>query len=75
VVFDKKESPLFFLINLFSLPFLNVGHWIAVRFVKINIFVFILDFIIEAPFKVFLEVIEDWINFLKEKKEEIYNQQ
>jgi hypothetical protein len=75
VVYDKKEGPIMFFVNLFTLPFLNAGHWMSVKFAKINIFVFILDFIIEAPFKVFLEVIEDWVNFLKEKKEEIYNQQ
>ena len=75
MVVDKKENPLVFLVNLFSLPFLNVGHWISIKFAKINVFVFILDFIIEAPFKIFLEVIEDWINFLREKKEEIYSQQ
>ena len=70
---DKKENPLVFLINLFTLPFLRVGHWMSEKFSKINVFVFILDFIIEAPFKIFLEVIEDWIAFLKEKREEIYN--
>ncbi|MBU1130556.1 hypothetical protein KJ840_00265 [Patescibacteria group bacterium] len=75
IVFDKKENPLVFLINLFSLPFLNAGHWLSVKFQKINVFAFILDFIIEAPFKIFLEVIEDWISFLREKKEEIYNQE
>jgi len=73
LVLDKKENPLVFLINLFTLPFLRVGHWLSEKFSKINVFVFILDFIIEAPFKIFLEVIEDWIAFLKEKREEIYN--
>lgn len=75
IVFDRKENLLVFLFNLFSLPFLNAGHWISVKFQKINIFVFILDFIIEAPFKIFLEVIEDWINFLREKKEELYSRE
>jgi len=74
-VVDKKESWPMFLFQLFSLPFLNVGHWVSVKFSKINLFVFILDFIIEAPFKIFLEVIEDWISFLREKKEEMYSQE
>ncbi len=75
IVVDRKENPLVLLINLFTLPFLKAGHWISEKFSKINIFVFILDFIIEAPFKIFLEVIEDWIAFLREKKEEIYNKE
>lgn len=75
VVVDKRENPLVFLINLFSLPFLKAGQWVSENFSKINVFVFILDFIIEAPFKIFLEVIEDWIAFLREKKEEMYSKE
>jgi hypothetical protein len=30
-----------------------------------------LDFIIEAPFKTLVEVLDDWMNFIKEKKEEV----
>ncbi len=75
VVIDRKDNFFVFLINLFILPFLKAGHWLSEKFSKINIFVFILDFIIEAPLKIFLEVIEDWIAFLKEKKEEMYSQE
>jgi len=34
--------------------------------------VFILDVIIEAPFKSFINVIEEWVDYVKEKKDEIY---
>jgi hypothetical protein len=30
-----------------------------------------MDFIIESPFKVFVEIAEDWTKYVKEKKEEI----
>jgi len=73
VVIDRSQNPIFFLVNLFILPFLNAGHWLSEKFSKINVFVFILDFIIEAPFKIFLEVIEDWLAFLREKKDEMYD--
>ena len=73
MVIDRKDNLLFLLLNLFSLPFLKVGQFVSEKIAKINIFVFIFDFIIEAPFKVFLEVIEDWFAFLKKKKDEIYN--
>lgn len=59
------------LIDIFAVPFLQMGHWISSRFAKINIFLFMFDFIIEAPFKAFVEVAEEWIWFLKQKKEEI----
>jgi len=33
---------------------------------------FLMDFIIEAPFKVLVETIEEWIAFQREKKEQVY---
>lgn len=71
-VIQKKEGLISFLINFFSLPIISVGHWLSIRFKKINIFAFIMDFIIEAPFKMFIAAFEDWIDFMKEKKEDIY---
>ncbi|OGM04154.1 hypothetical protein A2112_02090 [Candidatus Woesebacteria bacterium GWA1_42_12] len=32
------------------------------------------DFFIEAPLKAFLEVVEEWIHFVRLKKEEIFTQ-
>tara|TARA_B100001964_G_scaffold112157_1_gene125121 strand:+ start:453 stop:2054 length:1602 start_codon:yes stop_codon:yes gene_type:complete len=69
---QKKEGPFSFLINFFSLPIVAVGHWLSIKFKKINIFTFIMDFIIEAPFKMFIAGFEDWLDFMKEKKEDIY---
>ena len=37
---------------------------------KTNILVFIMDFVIETPFKVVLSVFDSFISFLKEKREE-----
>ena len=70
--FQKKEGPVSFLINFFSLPLIAVGHYLSIKFKKINIFAFIMDFIIEAPFKMFIAGFEDWLDFMKEKKEDIY---
>lgn len=74
-VTEVKESPLVFIVGLLAFPYLKAGQWISMNVSKINVFVFVLDFIIEAPFKIFLEVAEDWIAFLKEKKEEVYSGQ
>ncbi len=71
MVLGQKEGIISSLIDFFTLPFLQMGHWLSSEFSKINIFMFVLDFIIEAPFKAFIEVAEDWIRFLKQKKEEI----
>lgn len=70
-VISQKETFFSFILDIFSFPILSVGKWVALKTSQINVFTFILDFIIEAPFKTFLEVIEDWFGFIKEKKEEI----
>lgn len=72
VVIEHRENVLTFLLDLFSYPIIRVGHWISLKSSQINIFVFIFDFIIEAPFKILIEVFEDWFSYIKEKKEEIY---
>lgn len=72
-VLDNKEDALGFFINFFSLPVIAVGRWMAGRFKKINVFAFVMDYIIEAPFKMFVSAFEDWIGFMKEKKEEVYH--
>lgn len=72
VIVDEKDNLVTILIDFFSIPILRVGQWISSKTPKINLFVFVLDFIIEAPFKIFIEVIEDWVSFQREKKEELY---
>lgn len=72
VILDERDSLLTILVDFFSLPVLRVGRWLSEKTPKINLFIFILDFIIEAPLKIFVEVIEDWVSFQREKKEEMY---
>jgi len=70
---DEKEGLWAGIADFLLLPFLRIGYWLAVKFEGINIFLFFLDFVIEAPFKIVLEVINRWIAFVKEKKEELIN--
>lgn len=71
IIIDRKDSLISALVDFVSLPILRVGQWVAAKTPKVNLFLFILDFIIEAPLKMFMDVIEDWISFQREKKEEI----
>ncbi len=73
LVTTKKEGMLSTIIDFLFLPFLKIGHWLAETFTGINFFLFFLDFIIEAPFKLVLEVLGNWIDFVKKKKEELTN--
>lgn len=54
-----------------TIPILHAGKWMSGKFAQLNIFIFILDFVIEAPFKSFIKITEEWMNFVHEKKDEI----
>jgi len=61
-------SPIF---DFFFMPILSMGKLFSEGVSKINFFIVIFDFIIEAPFKLIIEVIEEWISFVRLKKEDI----
>jgi len=58
-------------VDFFFMPILSLGKLFSEGVSKINFFIVLFDFIIEAPFKLIIEVIEEWITFVRQKKEEI----
>ncbi|PIU03617.1 hypothetical protein COT44_02375 [Candidatus Shapirobacteria bacterium CG08_land_8_20_14_0_20_39_18] len=70
-VIMEKESALTPIGDFIFLPILRVGQWLSGELSQINFLIFIFDFIIEAPFKAFFNVAEEWIHFVRIKKEEI----
>jgi len=71
IIVEPKENIINFFTDFFYTPVVAAGKWLSEKFSRINVFVFILDFIIEAPFKIFVEIAEDWTRYVKERKEEI----
>ncbi|HWQ99638.1 MAG TPA: hypothetical protein VN397_02200 [Candidatus Methylomirabilis sp.] len=71
IVVQSKERMITTVADFFFLPILRAGQWLSVSISRLNIFVFLFDFLFEAPFKLFLNVLEDWLSFIKEKKEEL----
>ncbi len=71
-VVRQRENVFTFFINLLSLPILQVGRWLSENVSKINVFIYIFDFLIEAPFQIIIEVFENWVEYLRGKREEIY---
>ncbi len=61
-------EPLF---DFFFLPVLRAGHVLSREIARLNVLIFFFDFILEAPLKVIFEVVEEWIRFIRTKKEEI----
>lgn len=68
---EVKESILTPVADFFFMPILSLGKFFSQEMSKLNFFIFIFDFIIEAPFKLLFEVVEEWINFVRKRKEEI----
>ncbi|MBU6389962.1 hypothetical protein KGQ31_00235 [Patescibacteria group bacterium] len=57
--------------NIFALPIVRAGRWLSRRFSSINVFVFVMDFIIETPFKMLLHFSDAFVSFLKEKQQDV----
>jgi len=72
VVVDGREGVINFLFNFFFIPFVSVGKWLSAKFNRLNVFVILMDFFLEAPFKFFLELTEQWTDYVKEKREEMF---
>ncbi|MFH1822789.1 MAG: hypothetical protein ABH830_03755 [Patescibacteria group bacterium] len=71
IIIEPKENIFSFILDFFYVPIIATGKWLMEKFSRINVFVFFLDFIIEAPFKIFVEVAEQWTKYVRERKDEI----
>ena len=71
---DRKEGVLSSLVDFIFLPILRVGQWLSAEVAKLNFLGLVLDFIIEAPLKAFIAVIDEWVRFVRTKKEEIFTE-
>jgi len=73
MVIERRENIFTFLVDLFYMPIILVGRWLSNNVSKVNVFIFIFDFIIEAPFKVIVEIGEDWTRYVRERREKMDN--
>jgi len=71
LVLEEKDSAFLAAFDFFALPFLRLGRALSITARNFNVFLFFLDFIVEAPLKIVFVVIEDWFAFLREKREEL----
>ncbi|HEX9722563.1 MAG TPA: hypothetical protein VGA53_04855 [Candidatus Paceibacterota bacterium] len=68
----EKENFAQNLLDIFSLPMIQVGRVLSAQIARYNIVLLALNFLIEVPFQMFVEFLEQWRGFLREKKEEIH---
>lgn len=67
----EKQDLLTPFIDFLFMPVIRVGRRLTQSISQINFFLFLFDFLIETPFKVFFAFIEQWFKFLHEKTEDL----
>lgn len=73
VIGEEDSNLVSTIFDFFMLPFIKLGRAISTGLQEINIFTFIFDIVIEAPFKMLLETVEELVKYFREKKEEALN--
>lgn len=71
VAVERPDNIWTIISDFFSIPILRMGRFFSETLSQFNVFIFFFDFIIEAPFKIFLNLLEEWSAFMKEKKEQL----
>src|SRR5258706_16233062 len=56
--------------DMIYLPILKIGSQLSKTLSNLNFLGFVFDFILEAPFKLILGLVDGWVQFLSIKKEE-----
>lgn len=67
----RDQGTFSIIIGVLAVPIVRTGGWLSRTFSSINVFVLILDFLIETPFKRLLHFSNQFLIYLREKGEEI----
>jgi len=66
---DRRESIFEVIGNFFYTPFIKLGEWLSARYKRLNVITVILDLIIEMPLKTTLRILQEWVRFMRNKRE------
>jgi hypothetical protein len=69
---EEKTSFWEFILDVISLPVAEIGSWIASKWKEYNVVSVFLNVFFETPFIAFIGFLENWSQFLKEKKAGIH---
>jgi len=68
---DDRDGFLSFFSDVLFLPVAGLGRWLSNKWKKYNAIAAFFNALIDMPFSVFVEFLERWRYFIKERKEEI----
>ncbi len=69
---EKPTSFFGFLLDILLLPVAATGRWLSNKWKRYNAIAAFFNALIDMPFLIFIEFLEQWRFFLKDKKEEIH---
>ncbi len=69
---DDKASVWEFLLDMLSVPIARVGSVLAAKWKEYNIIAIVFTFLIETPLIVVFDFIENWSQYLKERRAELH---
>jgi hypothetical protein len=70
-VLETSSNIFISLATFLFLPILSLGKFLSSQISKINVFIILFDYIIEAPFKLLIDIFEEWSRFVKARKDEL----
>lgn len=68
---DDRASVWEFLLDMISVPIARVGSFLAAKWKEYNIIAILFTFLIETPMVVVFDFIENWSQYLKERRSEL----
>ena len=72
ITVDEKSTVWEFVLDVLSIPVAKLGQWLSFKWKKYNVVSVFVTALIDMPFLAFINFIESWSSFLKEKKAEIH---
>lgn len=69
---DDRVSVWEFFLDMFSVPIAKVGSFFAAKWKEYNIIAILFTFLIETPFVVIVDFIENWSQYLKDRRAELH---
>ncbi len=70
-VIPQREGAVSTILSFLTLPILEFGRWLAQNIRQVNILLFLMDRVLEAPFKILIDIAEEWFDFVRDRREEI----
>jgi len=67
-----KMSGIEFILDMISVPVAKFGNLLAKTWKQYNVVAFLFNFLVETPFALIIDVIEEWSKFIKERRSDIH---